>query len=212
MKVKNRIYFTLYDVLYNHTPSFNFKRWDNSMLNLPDLISIMTSNLVFPSSFITDFTNIKELWLNIYSRYYDEFIGYVNVDDLVIKEEVFNAQNLDIIQPIIDDFFSRVISILMRTYPKFNMMIKFYKNNESKLLDKIQVVSTGDDRFNDTPQEAGDFSSDEHTTNITKSTRTTSSDANTLMARLNEIQTQYRNLMADWVSRFERAYIEEINI
>ena len=63
------------------------------------------------------------------------------------------------------------------------MLIQNLNNNKSKLLDDVKSSSVA--RFNDTPQNSGDFSDDNHTSNIT--TTTSSSNVGTMMQRLNEI-------------------------
>ena len=73
------------------------------------------------------------------------------------------------------------------------MLIQNLNNNKAKLLDDVKSSSTS--RFNDTPQNSGDFSDDNHTSNIT--TTTSSSNVGTMMQRLNEIEDNIKQLYID---------------
>ena len=73
------------------------------------------------------------------------------------------------------------------------MLIQNLNNNKAKLLDDVKSSSIA--RFNDTPQNSGDFSDDQHTSNIT--TTTNSSNVGTMMQRLNEIEDNIKQLYID---------------
>lgn len=73
------------------------------------------------------------------------------------------------------------------------MLIQNLNNNKTKLLDDVRSSSVA--RFNDTPQNSGDFSDDNHTSNIT--TTTSSSNVGTMMQRLNEIEDNIKQLYID---------------
>lgn len=73
------------------------------------------------------------------------------------------------------------------------MLIQNLNNNKTKLLDDVKSSSTS--RFNDTPQNSGDFSDDQHTSNLT--TTISSSNVGTMMQRLNEIEDNIKQLYID---------------
>ena len=76
---------------------------------------------------------------------------------------------------------------------KYSLLIQNLNNNKSKLLDDVKSSSIA--RFNDTPQNSGDFSDDNHTSNITKTEN--SSNVGTMMQRLNEIEDNIKQLYLD---------------
>ena len=76
---------------------------------------------------------------------------------------------------------------------KYSLLIQNLNNNKQKLLDDVKSSSIA--RFNDTPQNSGDFSDDQHTSNITKTE--SSSNVGTMMARLNEIEDNIKQLYID---------------
>ena len=76
---------------------------------------------------------------------------------------------------------------------KYVMLIQNLELNKSKLLDDVKSSSIA--RFNDTPQNSGDFSDDNHTSTITKTEN--SSNVGTMMQRLNEIEDNIKQLYID---------------
>lgn len=85
----------------------------------------------------------------------------------------------------------------------YEVLIAQLEANKTKLLNKIQ--STTSTKFNDTPQEPGFFTEDQYTSNITATE--TATDANTMMARLKEIQDNLSNLYGKWAKEFRRFII-----
>ena len=59
--------------------------------------------------------------------------------------------------------------------------------------------------FNDTPQNGGDFVTDNHVTNATKTT--SKADVATPIARLKEVEEKLRNYYTDWADEFNRFVI-----
>ena len=87
------------------------------------------------------------------------------------------------------------------------MLIQNFENNKAKLLDDVKSSSVA--RFNDTPQNSGDFSDDQHTSNTT--TTTSSSNVGTMMQRLNEIEDNIKQLYIDWSDEFRKFIIWSVN-
>ena len=87
------------------------------------------------------------------------------------------------------------------------MLIQNFENNKAKLLDDVKSSSVA--RFNDTPQNSGDFSDDQHTSNIT--TTTSSSNVGTMMQRLNEIEDKIKQLYLDWSNEFRKFIIWSVD-
>ena len=90
---------------------------------------------------------------------------------------------------------------------KYSLLIQNLEANKAKLLDDVRSYSSS--RFNDTPQNSGDFSDAEHTSNIT--TTTSSSNVGTMMQRLNEIEDNIKQLYIDWSNEFRKFIIRSVN-
>ena len=74
----------------------------------------------------------------------------------------------------------------------------------ANLLDKIGSETKA--KFNDTPQNGGDFDNDEHLSTIT--TTTTEQDLVPLINRLDDISRLYKDVLSDWADEFSVLFIE----
>ena len=98
-------------------------------------------------------------------------------------------------------FGEMMMSIMEQSYDRYSTLLKNYADQKANLLNKVEAIT----RFNDTPQDSGEFADDRHTTHIT----TSKNDYDTLMARINEIDRDYRNLLKDWTEEFSVLFIHE---
>lgn len=144
------------------------------------------------SEYITDL-----LQQYIYPRFWNRTLFYVDVEQTDATTEV---------EPTVEDIKAAAIPVVGRIWAwlngsseKFELLIGLYKTQETKLLDQLSSVATT--LFNDTPQNAGDFTTDNHTTNATKVA--TSTDVGTPMSRLKEIQDHLEHLYSDWSDQFK---------
>ena len=132
------------------------------------------------------FTDTEEsnscFWNYIWPRFYQETIIYVDSDESESFVEKFCRTKA-----------GQIISWWQASTEKYVMLIKNLNNNKAKLLDDVKSSSIA--RFNDTPQNSGDFSDDPHTSTITKTEN--SSNVGTMMQRLNEIEDKIKQLYLD---------------
>lgn len=101
--------------------------------------------------------------------------------------------------PYFRDFVSKLLEVYFETLDRYKTLIDLYNDQTSHLLDQINSKTVM--RYNDTPQNGGDWSDDGHTTNITQNE--TNTDVLPLMDRLNTIQNSYRNLIREWADEFK---------
>ena len=118
----------------------------------------------------------------IWPRFYQEAIIYVDSDESESFVEKFCRTKA-----------GQIYAWLISSSDKYSLLIKNLTANKSKLLDDVKSSSVA--RFNDTPQNSGDFSDDNHTSNITKTE--SSSNVGTMMQRLNEIEDNIKQLYID---------------
>ena len=97
----------------------------------------------------------------------------------------------------------RITSYINKTENKYGLVIKLYKENEAKLMDKLATISNT--KINDTPQDGGDFTTDNYVSNASETK--TESDTNTIINRLNEIRSKYRDLYNDWLNDFIKKFV-----
>ena len=118
----------------------------------------------------------------LWPRFYQEAIIYTDSDE-----------SEDFVKKFCKTKIGQIMSWWTSASEKYSMLIQNLTANKSKLLDDVKSSSIA--RFNDTPQNSGDFSDDNHTSNITKTE--SSSNVGTMMQRLNEIEDNIKQLYID---------------
>lgn len=150
----------------------------------------------------------------LFDSYYDWFIGYV--------DKCFDPSTLVPIEVTSEDIgqiskkFLRKLSVIYNlTESKYLYLLNLYGQQETNLMNQLSVVQStlGDHRVNDTPQNGGLFTDDNHTSvyEANSSTVTTSSDPMTIMARIDEIQNKYMNVLKAWCNEFNSLFIPSYN-
>ena len=132
----------------------------------------------------------------IWPRFYQEAIIYADLD-----------KNEDFVEKFARTKVGQIMSWWTSSIEKYSMLIQNLTANKSKLLDDVKSASVS--RFNDTPQNSGDFSDDNHTSTVTKTEN--SSNVGTMMARLNEIEDNIKQLYIDWSNEFRKFIIWSVN-
>ena len=132
----------------------------------------------------------------IWPRFYQEAIIYTDSDE----SESF-------LEKFCETKSGQIMSWWKSSIEKYTLLIKNLEANKNKLLDDVK--STSISRFNDTPQNSGDFSDDQHTSTATKTEN--SSNVGTMMARLNEIEDNIKQLYIDWSNEFRKFIIWSVN-
>ena len=145
----------------------------------------------------TETTESENCFRNyIWPRFYQEAIIYVDSDEDESFVEKFARTKV-----------GQIMSWWQSSLEKYSMLIQNLTANKAKLLDDVKSSSTS--RFNDTPQNSGDFSDDAHTSTVTKTEN--SSNVGTMMARLNEIEDNIKQLYIDWSDEFRKFIIRSVN-
>lgn len=141
------------------------------------------------------FSNYIDIcWQNyIWPKFYDKAICYTD-DDTIADDD--SAK-------VFASFIGPIIAWMSSSDTKFSLLIANQEANKTKLLGQIKSSSVN--RFNDTPQNQGQFEDDSHNTNFTKTESAT--DGATLLARLNEIEDNLKRLYEDWSNEFRKFII-----
>ena len=132
----------------------------------------------------------------IWPRFYQEFIIYIDSDE---TEDFF--------EKFCETKIGQIYAWWISSSEKYTLLIQNLEANKTKLLDDVKSASIS--RFNDTPQNSGDFSDDQHTSTVTKTEN--SSNVGTMMARLNEIEDNIKQLYIDWSNEFRKFIIWSVN-
>ena len=141
------------------------------------------------------FSNYIDIcWQNyIWPKFYDKAICYTD-DDTIADDD--SAK-------VFASFMGPIIAWMSSSDTKFSLLIANQEANKDKLLGQIKSSSVN--RFNDTPQNQGEFEDNSHNTNVTKTENAT--DGTTLLARLNEIENNLKRLYEDWSNEFRKFII-----
>ena len=132
----------------------------------------------------------------IWPRFYQEAIIYIDSDE-----------NEDFLEKFCRTKVGQIFAWWTASSEKYSLLIQNLEANKAKLLDDVKSSSTS--RFNDTPQNSGDFSDDQHTSTMTKTEN--SSNVGTMMARLNEIEDNIKQLYIDWSNEFRKFIIWSVD-
>ena len=132
----------------------------------------------------------------IWPRFYNEAIIYTDTDEIE-----------DFVEKFCETKAGQILAWWQSSSEKYSLLIQNLEANKSKLLDDVKSASIS--RFNDTPQNSGDFSDDNHTSTVTKTEN--SSNVGTMMARLNEIEDNIKQLYIDWSNEFRKFIIWSVN-
>lgn len=133
----------------------------------------------------------KELFHLLWLRYQKNIIGYIDV--YYDHGELISTEMNDI-----EALYDRINYVYLTTKDRYLYLLQLYQDNKRNLLKSVTTTMT--QRFNDTPQDGGDWLDDRHTTTITQEEQ--SSDFMPLINRINDIDRKYRNLLDSWVMEY----------
>lgn len=124
-------------------------------------------------------------------------------DWIVYIEERPDLDDQELFDEITEKVLRKFSYVYNTTKDRYLALLDIYANQKANLLNKVE--SNTIQRYNDTPQNGGDWSDDEHTSNITRIEN--SNDFTPLMDRINEIQNKLRNIQKDWEDEFKGIFI-----
>lgn len=193
---KERYYWSLKDILNSSKEDYQLDNTD-----IITLVSAMTSysTPVLIGTPLTWASPYYTILMDLIIKRFHSHFAVITESDTLENNDKYN-------------FIAKLLYVLEMTSPRFLKLLTLYSSEDNKLLDKIASSGTSISRFNDTPQNGGDWSADGYTTNITQGSSSSQTDGDTKMGRLAEIQREYRNLLLDWSNEFEALFIEEDNL
>lgn len=136
----------------------------------------------------------KQIICQVFERYFEMYC----VETYALEDEV--------IDKYVASILNKIFIITNNTYEKYSSILEAYEDKKGHLLAGISATSNGLVRFNDTPQDEGDFADDEHTSNITQSESTIENDAKTPIERIAEIERNYKTTLLRWSNEYNRMF------
>ena len=145
-------------------------------------------------------------WKNSFSNYLDicwqEYIWPKFYDKAICYTDDENVADDDS-EKVFSNFIGPIIAWMSSSDAKFSILIKNQEDNKTKLLEQIKSQSV--QRYNDTPQNQGEYDDNAHNTTTTKTEAY--SDGGTVLSRLNEIEDNLKRLYENWSNEFRRFII-----
>ena len=199
-RYEERYFWTFQEILNAGTPKVSYLM---TYEDIEDFVrSMVASGYTTPIWDTTGTGSIKTQYRGVLDLVVKRFLGhycfYTTSEDYPTNQ-AFN-------------FMGKLIMVLEMTSPRYLKLLEVYETAKNQLLDPVEITTGGITRFNDTPQDEGDFANDSHTTNLTEDSRTTSNDLDTKMGRIKEIESNYNNVLLNWSNEFESIFLEENNI
>lgn len=196
-KYEIRYYWNLKEILARNKEDYQ--------VNSEDLRTLLVS--LIQAGFQTSVLNNEYEWTND---------NYPEVLNLVIRRHITDycvvSDSESYPGTSAKNFLAKLIYVLEMTTPRYTTLLNSYEESRENLLNPVIIKTTGINRFNDTPQNEGDFANDSHTTNLTEIENKTENDADTAMGRIREIEENYKNLLLIWSREFESLFLSEENI
>lgn len=189
-------YYTLYDLIRhyegNTMDSTSYQLGLEQPGEFPALIQKMYSSFI-PESHLDD-AIMQPITNTLWCKYFAN--GH-------LKDYIVRTENEDTVEQAYVDWMTDFVYILDLTYNKYKKLIELYQNEENNLMNQLE--STGIVKFNDTPQNTGNFEGDDYTTNV--STTTSKTDSGTIISRLSEIRALYDDIYTAWSNEFKHFFI-----
>ena len=155
------------------------------------------------SEFISDDTIkdvIDALMTIVYQRHSEHFIYW--------------EKTLADVYPSLDvayfgKYIKTLLNIIELTTPKYLPLLQDQEYYSYAPTSPLKSKTTGRTRFNDTPQNMGEWNDEEHATNVSKSVNETEVDSGSIVSRLNEAFKEWRSIILEWANEFNQAFLVE---
>ena len=134
----------------------------------------------------------KDLFNLLWLRYGNRTVCYT--DKVYQYGELIETDMIDV-----ENLSDKIDYVYSTTKDRYLYLVQLYQDNKRNLLKSVTTTMT--QRYNDTPQDGGDWLDDRHSTTITQEEQ--SSDFMPLINRINDIDRKYRNLLDSWVMEYD---------
>ena len=128
----------------------------------------------------------------------------------IVDIETFENGDTTEHQPKHEDVLGRINAWCVTTRKSFGKIAKLYTENESKLLDQIKSTSTSTNRDSDVPQLDGDWDGYDQVSTVASASTESLVDNGSMMNRLSEIRSGYRDIMQLWMHDFYKNFLQEV--
>lgn len=201
-------YFTFQEILDlypAHAPRFPHDAqladdWFMKMLEDAGLEpAIYTLSDAFPDSLLAEIINA--LMTIVYYRHDEDYLYKVS--------QMAFLPSYTLTQADFKRAIKKVINVIDLTIPRYAPILQQNENYSTDPVAKIGSVTTGKSRFNDTPQDGGNFNDDPHATNVSHSVSESEVDSGSIVSRLDEMFKGFRSIILEWSNEFDQLFLKE---
>lgn len=128
----------------------------------------------------------------------------------IVDIETFEDDGTTEYQSRHEELLGRINAWCVTTRKYYGKLAKLYTENESKLLDQIKSTSTSKNRDSDVPQLSGNWDGDDQVSTIASASTESLTDSGSMMSRLSEIRSGYRDIMQLWARDFYKNFLQEV--
>lgn len=128
----------------------------------------------------------------------------------IVDIETFENGDITEHQPKHEEVLGRINAWCVTTRKYYGKLAKLYAENESKLLDQIKSTSTSTNRDSDVPQLDGVWDGNDQVSTIASASTESLTDSGSMMSRLSEIRSGYRDIMQLWMRDFYKNFLQEV--
>lgn len=174
--------------------------------DLATIQTLVTANCASAETLEDAFEDVLNI---LYDEYQDWYIGFID-EDINWGYEVEEPTAAEILALQVK-FLRKLMFNYRFSKDRYIYLLNLYEDQEENLMAQLgtTVSVTAEHRVNDTPQNGGSWDDDEHTSVYEEntSTTTTNADPTTVMARIDEIQNHYMNVLKNWCKEFDQLFI-----
>lgn len=200
MRTTKSVYFTLGDLV-----AMEDDTWYPNTSSDIQFASIMTAyGLTIEDSTSDKLSILYQLIRMIYAEYFHEYVVKKIIG--VYEDET----NVVLSTSEKKEVWRQFVALFNMTAPRYIPLLKSYKANEATPIAKIKSSTSGINRFNDTPQDSGDFATDSHTTTINENNVTVEADSGSVAQKLDELFKNWRSILKDWTFEFRCLFYTKI--
>ena len=138
----------------------------------------------------------------VYDRHAEDFIVWVEPTANDIYDEQIAANKA----------FGKLVNVVDLTLPKYAPLLTQFAKYSDDPLAPITSSTTGRTRFNDTPQDDGDFNDEDHATNVSDFSSETEVDVGSIMTRLSELFKNFESIILRWSNEFNSLFFKEVQL
>jgi len=138
---------------------------------------------------------VDELMTIVSDRHINNYVGY-------IKEDTLSLQNTI-------PFLQKILNVIELTAPKYMPMLKESEVATANLLKGATSSSHSDTRFNDTPQDGGDFNNDSHATNVSHTESGAEMEPESMIDHIKKVFDNFDSVILMWSNEFNKLFFLE---